>query len=117
MTNWLIDLFISSVSVFVVTRLLPSVHIRDVTLAVIVALVYGLLKLFLRWILVILTLPFMLLTFGLFWFVINAFLLGLTARLVDGFEIDGFFSTLLASVLISLSDTLLQHWIRRTKTT
>jgi putative membrane protein len=115
MTNWLIELLVGSISVFVVTQILPAVHIRDVTLAVVVALVYGILKLFFRWILVVLTLPFMILTLGLFWFVINAFLLSITDRLVGGFAIDDFFNTLIASVLISLIDTVLHYWIRRSK--
>lgn len=52
----------------------------------------------------------MVLTFGLFYFVINAFLLWLTDKLISGFEVKGLFNTLIAAFLISLIDALL-HWI------
>ena len=52
----------------------------------------------------------MIFTFGLFFFVINAFLLWLTDKLIPGFEIKGLFSTLFAAFLISLIDALLR-WI------
>ena len=107
---WLINWFILSVSEFVVTRILPSVHIKGCTTAVIVAFVYGLLKLLLTKILVFLSLPLIVLTFGLFYFVINAFLLWLTDKLIEGFEVRGLFNTLIAALLISLIDTLLR-WI------
>ena len=113
MTHWLFTLFLSAISVFLVTELLPSVHVDNVGIALGVAAVYGILKVLLRWILVLLTLPFMVLTLGLFWFVINAFLLALTDRLIEGFRIDGFLSTIIASILISLFDTVLQFWARK----
>ena len=48
MTNWLIGLFVHSLSVFTVTQILTSVQIRNVTIAVVVALVYGVLKMLFR---------------------------------------------------------------------
>ena len=110
LVEWILNWFILSVSVFVVTRILPSVHIKGCSTAVIVAFVYGLLKLLLTKILVFLSLPLIVLTFGLFYFVINAFLLWLTDKLIEGFEAKGLFNTLIAAFLISLIDALL-HWI------
>ena len=75
-----------------------------------VAIVYGLLKFFFYWILVLVSLPFVILTLGLFLVVINAGLLWITDKLLDGFEIDGLFSTLIASVLISIVDIVLR-WV------
>ncbi len=110
LTTWLLNWLILSVSVFVVTRILPSVRIEGCGTAVSVAFVYGILKLLLANILVLLSLPLMIFTFGLFFFVINAFLLWLTDKLIPGFEIKGLFSTLFAAFLISLIDALLR-WI------
>ncbi len=104
--NWLI----LSVSVLIVTKLMSSVQIRNFGTALVVALVYGILKLALTKILVILSLPLIILTLGLFYLVINAFLLWITDKLIDGFEIRGFFSTIIASFLISVIDTIL-HWM------
>jgi putative membrane protein len=52
----------------------------------------------------------MILTLGLFYFIINAFLLWLTDKLVEGFKIKGVFSTIIASILISIIDIVL-HWV------
>lgn len=110
MTNWIISWLILSISVFVVTKLMSSVYIKGFDTAVVVALIYGILKLLLTKILVILSLPLIILTLGLFYIVINAFLLWITDKIIDGFEIRGFLNTIIASVLISIIDTVL-HWL------
>jgi len=99
-----------SLSVFIVAELLPSVRVRSYGTALIVAIVYGVMKFFLHWLLVIISLPFIIITLGLFLIVINAFLLWVTDKLIDGFEIDSLFSTVLASVLISVLDMVLR-WV------
>lgn len=99
-----------SLSVFIVAELLPSVRVRSFVTALGVAVVYGVLKFFLHWLLIFLSLPFIILTLGLFLVVINAFLLWVTDKLIHGFEIKGLFNTLLASVLISILDIVLR-WI------
>ena len=99
-----------SLSVFIVAELMPSVHVRSFGTALVVAIVYGVLKFFLYWILFIVSLPLIFITLGLFLIVINAFLLWVTDKLIDGFQIDGLFSTVIASVLISVLDIVLR-WI------
>lgn len=99
-----------SLSVLIVARLLGSVHVRSFGTAVWVAAVYGVLKTLLYWLLVLLSLPFIVITLGLFLLVLNAFLLWVTDKLIEGFRIDGLGQTLLASVLISLIDVLLR-WV------
>ena len=111
MMHFLLTWFSFSLSVFIVAKLLPTVHVRSYNTAVIVAAVYGVLKYLFTWILVLLTLPLFFLTLGLFLVVINAFLLWITDKLIDGFRIDSFFSTLLASVLISILDIILRTFI------
>lgn len=108
--NWLMEFLAFSLSVFIVAQILPSVRIRGFGTAVVVALVYGVLKFCLRWLLVLLSLPLMIVSLGLFLIVINAFLLWITDKLIDDFEIDSFISTIIASVLISLLDIVLK-WI------
>jgi putative membrane protein len=107
----LLEWFSFSLSVFIVARLLPFVHVRSYNTAVIVAAVYGVLKYLLTWVLVLLTLPLMLLTLGLFLVVINAFLLWVTDKLMDGFQIEGCLGTILTSVLISVLDLVLRVFI------
>lgn len=109
--NWILNLLVLSASVLIVTYILPSVQIKGCGTAIVVALIYGIFKFLFTGILVFLSLPFMILTLGLFYFVINAFLLWITNKLVDGFEIEGFLNTLLAAVLISLIETVIRLFI------
>lgn len=109
--NWILNLLVLSTSVLIVTYIFPAVKVKSCSTAVVVALVYGVFKFLFTGILVFLSLPFMILTLGLFYFVINAFLLWITNKLVDGFEIDGFLNTLLAAVLISLIETVIRLFI------
>ena len=108
--TFLMNLLAFSLSVFIVAELLPSVRVRSFVTALGVAMVYGVLKFFLYWLLVLVSLPFIVITLGLFLIVINAFLLWLTDKLIRGFEIKGLFNTLIASVLITILDIVLR-WV------
>lgn len=110
MTGAIINILLLSVAIFIVAQILPGIEVKGFGTAVLVALVYSLIHFLLFWILVVLSLPFVLLTFGLFIFVINAFLLWLTSRLISDFRVSGVGTTLLASVLITVCSTLLR-WL------
>ena len=110
MIKWVLDVLILSTSVFLVTRILSSITVKNFTTAVLVALVYGILKTLLTGILVFFSLPFMILSLGLFLFVINAVLLWMTNLLIKNFEVKGCFSTVIAAFLITVIDILL-HWL------
>ena len=105
---WAASWLIFSVSIFLTAQFLPGIRINGFLTAVWVALVYGVLKFLLFYLLVFVTAPLVILTLGLFLFVINAFLLWLTDKLVEGFHFDGFGYTLLASVVITVLDILLR---------
>ena len=108
--SWLVAWIAFSLSVFVVARMLPGVRIGGVGTAIVVAAVYGILKFLFYWILGFFSLPFILLTLGLFLVVINAFLLWVTDMLIEDFEIDGCLTTIIASVVISLCDVVFR-WL------
>lgn len=110
MTEMAMTVLVYSLSVFVVAWLMPSVHLRGFNTAVGVAIVYGLLKFFFRWALVLVSLPLIIVTLGLFLFVINAFLLWITDKLIDGFRIESLRSTIVASILISVLDVIFK-WV------
>jgi len=107
MIHWILSWLVLSISVFIVTKIMPSVYVKNFRTSLLVALVYGILKLLLTKILVLLSLPFIVLTLGLFYFIINAFLLWLTDKLIEGFQIKGVFITIIASILISIIDAVL----------
>lgn len=87
--------------VFLATGLMDSIHADSTATLVTVAIVLTLLNLVVKPLLILFTLPFVILSMGLGLFVINALLLLLASRLIDGFHVDGFLSALLASLLIS----------------
>ena len=99
-----------SFAIFLVARLLPGIHLKGFGTAVIVALVYSLINYLIGWLLLLLTLPSVIITFGLFKFVINAFLLWVTDKLINDFEIERFGTTLIAAFLITFIDSILR-WI------
>lgn len=101
--NWLV----SGLAILVTAYLLPGVHVLSFTSALVAAVVLGVINAFIKPILIILTLPINILTLGLFTFVINALVIILTANLVPGFKVDGFWWALAFSVVLSLINSFL----------
>jgi len=87
--------------------LLPGVHVIDLWTALVVALVMGILNVLIKPLLIILTLPITIITFGLFLLVINALLVLLASHIVPGFTVDGFWWALLFSLVISFINLVL----------
>ena len=102
MLQYIIQLLVTAVAVLMAARIVPGIRVKSFGSAVIFALVLGLLNVFLKFILVIVSLPFLLLTLGLFMFIINGFLFWLADKIVDGVEVDGFGACVLGSVVVSV---------------
>ncbi|HTB26574.1 MAG TPA: phage holin family protein [Puia sp.] len=100
--NIILRIIISAIVAFALSYILSGVHIQSFITALILAIVLGLLNLFVKPILIILTLPITIFTFGLFLFVINALIILLAAKFVNGFRVDGFWWALLFSLLLSV---------------
>lgn len=97
-----------------VANLLPQyIHISGFAAALWVALLWGLVGVTLRPILLLLTLPVNLLTFGLFTFVVNAFLFWFLSQVVKGFEVSGFWGAFLGALLLSVLHSVAQWAFRR----
>jgi putative membrane protein len=90
-----------------ISYVVPGVHVDNFQAALIAAVVMGLVNMFIRPIVSLVTLPINFLTLGVFSLVINALLFMLSAAMVPGFDVNGFWSALLASVLLSLVSGLL----------
>ena len=98
----LIKFLATAGALWLAARIVPGIELSDEIGTILgVALVFGLVNIFIRPLVKLLTLPMLLITLGLFAFVINAALLGLTAWLTDGLSVDGFVSALLGSLIIS----------------
>ncbi len=91
-----------AIAMMVLSRVLPGFEVDGWLPAIVASLVLGAVNAVLKPILFVLTLPFTILTLGLFLLVLNAMMLWITAMLVPGFSVHGFWSTLLASLILSL---------------
>jgi putative membrane protein len=101
--NLVVRLFVNAVALWFAARLVNGIVLAGEFWPVLfVAAVFGLVNALLKPILVVLSLPFLILTLGLFTVVINSLLLMLTAVLVDALAVDGWGAALLGSVLISI---------------
>ena len=105
----LLKLVIATLAIFVASRIIPGVVVDDLVTAIIVAIVLGTLNLFVKPILILLTLPINIITFGLFTFVISAIIVIFTASLVPGFQIASIWSAILFSVVVSLINSFLNR--------
>jgi putative membrane protein len=115
LTTFIVNLIISALAVAITAWLLPGVHIQNdsILTAFIVALVLSFLNAILKPIMIVLTIPVTVFSFGLFLLVINACIIILAARLVDGFKVDSFWWALLFSLILSLVTSILQNIKRR----
>jgi len=93
-----------------VAHIVPGIYVTGIQAALIAALVIGLINATLGLLLKIITFPLTVLTLGLFWFVINALMLELAARFVQGFYVRNFIAALIGAVMLSLVSSVLQ-WI------
>lgn len=98
LAKWLI----LAASVMLAAYLIDNIHVSGFVSAIFAAAAIGILNLFFRPILLILTLPINVLTLGLFTFVINALMLKMASGLIDGFSVVGFWSTVFGAILISI---------------
>jgi putative membrane protein len=111
--NLIIRLLVNGLAVFITSLILPGVHVENMLNAIIVAAVLAVLNFFLKPLLIILTIPVTLVTFGLFLLVINAFLILLAAKIVPGFKVDGFWWALLFSIVLSVINSFFEASARR----
>jgi len=96
------NVLLYALAVFLVSKLLPKIHIKNFVTAIIVAIVYSLINFFVGWLLTLISLPLIILTFGLFHLIVNAILLWLTDKLIEDFKIENFTTTIIAAVLITI---------------
>jgi putative membrane protein len=102
MVAFLTHLLISAALLLLVANLVSGVRVAGWGPAFIGAIVLGLVNAFVRPVMVLLTLPLTVLTFGLFLLVVNALMLWLVAALVPGIQVRGFGPALLGSFLLTL---------------
>lgn len=111
----LIKILITSGLVLLIANFMPGVHVTGFVTALIVAIVLGVLNLFIKPILVLLTLPVTILTLGLFLLVINALMILLCTKIVGGFRVDTFWTAMFFSIILSVIQSILNGIVREGK--
>ena len=106
--NFLVQLLISTVAIILASYLLPGVEVTGFVTAFIVALVLAFLNAVVKPIMIILTIPITIVTLGLFLIAINAILILLADKLVDGFEVKNFWWALIFSFVLWLITSILE---------
>ena len=98
-------------AIMLAAYLINGIEVSGFFSAFFAAAILGILNLFFRPILLILTLPINILTLGLFTFVINAVLLKMASGVISGFQVHGFWSAVLGALVISIINSLLSAFI------
>ncbi len=102
MTAGLIRLVLQSVAVFVAAYMIPGIYLVDFWNALLGALILSVVIITIKPILLLLTLPITFFTMGLFLLVINALMVMLVDYFVKGFSVDGFWTAMIFSIVISV---------------
>lgn len=103
----LVRIIVTSVLVLLIAHFMKGVHVEGFVTALLVAVVLGLLNIFIKPIFVLLTMPFTIVTLGLFLLVINAIIILLCTNIVGGFSVDTFWTALLFSIVLSISQSIM----------
>jgi putative membrane protein len=108
--RYIVKLFGTAIAVWVAAWILNGITVDNILWALVVSFILGLLNTFIKPLLQLISIPFILLTFGLFLIVINAVMLMFASELVpDGhFVVDGFWPAVWGSIIISIVSWLLE---------
>ena len=98
-----IRIAVVGLGLWIAGEIVPGVTIEGMPTLIMAAAALGFLNAIVKPLLVLLSLPFILVTLGLFLFVLNAATFALAAWLFEGFRVDGFGSALLGSIVVSIA--------------
>jgi len=100
--SWTFSLLINAVAVILVAYVLKGVEVKNFVHAIITAAVLGLANTFVKPVLMFVSIPINILTLGLFTLVINALIVLLVSKLLDGFNVKSFGWAFVFSILLSI---------------
>lgn len=108
----LLHWIVSALSLLVVAYIVPGFHVDGFVAALIAAAVIGLINMTLGLFLKLISLPIIVITFGVFWFVINAVVLELASGVLTGFHVASFGAAFVGAIVLSLVSWILQWLVR-----
>ena len=112
MSAFVIRWLVTTIAVLVAAHLVPGIGYDGWGALLGASLLLGIINAFVRPILLLLSLPFIIITMGLFIFVINALLLLLVSKIVPAFQVAGFWSAFFGAIIISLVSWILSSFFR-----
>ncbi|MGH0037583.1 MAG: phage holin family protein [Myxococcota bacterium] len=110
-TQFLAHLIVSAALLVLVASAVPGIKLTGPLAALLGALVLGFVNALVRPLVVLLTLPITVITFGLFLLIVNAAMLKLAAVVVPGFRIRGWWPAILGAVLLTVLNLLIDAWL------
>ncbi len=108
--RWLVHWIINAISLLIVAYIVPGIGFRGWKAVFITALVLGLINATVGAFLKFVTFPLVVLTLGIFWFVINALMILLASKIVSGFYVSGFWAAFWGGILLAVVNTFLR-WL------
>jgi len=105
----LINWMLSALALWLVARIVSGIEVRNYGTALVATIVIAIVNTLVGWPLHLITFPLALLTLGLFWLVVNAFLLKLASVFVPGFSVNGFLPAFLGSIALTVLNYVLKH--------
>ncbi|MEL1239499.1 phage holin family protein [Flavobacterium flavipallidum] len=108
----IIRILTTSILVLLISHFMKGVHVASFSTSIIVAIVLGLLNVFIKPILVLFTMPITFFTLGLFLLVINGLIIILCDNIVGGFDVDNFITALLFSIILSVSQSFVNLFLK-----
>lgn len=111
MFKTILRVFFTAFATLLLSYFLPGIYVESPEAALIVAVVLGLLRIFIKPLIILLTLPVTIFTLGLFLLVVNAIIILIADHLVKGFDVSGFWYALLFSILLSMFQSLFNQLI------
>jgi putative membrane protein len=109
MLHWILSLVISAAILLIISRVVSGFELDGFGPALIAALIIGVVNAIVRPVLAFLTLPLIIVTLGLFLFVLNALMLKLTSAIVPGFRIRGFMPAIWGAILLAIANLVIDR--------
>ncbi len=103
---------LSALCILVVARFVPGIVVSGFGAALLAAVIIGFVNGTIGLLLKILTFPLIVLTFGIFWFIINALMLKFASLLVPGFYVQGFAAAFWGAIILSLLNIAVRQVLR-----
>lgn len=106
--KFLAKLMSTALAIFLISSFMPGVQVESMSMAILVSFILIIMNIFVKPILIFLTLPITLVTLGLFLLVINAAIILIASNLLKGgFKVDGFWVAMLFSIILSITTSFI----------